>query len=203
MQPQLSQTFDTAFLYAATLHRNQSKGTGVPYLGHLIGVCSLVLGYGADEEIAIAALLHDALEDGPDNTGIPRSTIEQEIADQFGPKVLEIVKACTDTDIDHTQPGQQQEDWLTRKQRYVVHMSQATDPDYLLVTACDKLHNLRAIWQDKAIVGEKAWTRVSGGRDGSLWYYRELGRVMKSLADVDRIPTVLVMEYLELLDKLD
>lgn len=199
---ELSQRFDQALQYVSGLHRPQvRKGSGIPYLTHLLGVCSMALGYKADEEMAMAALLHDALEDGPENTGIPRAQIEREIEEKFGSRVLEMVRACTDTAVD-TSTGGEKEEWEDRKARYIRHMERATDPDYLLVTCCDKLHNLRSIWQDREEVGEAIWERFTGKKEGSLWYYRELGRVMGIHAQVGRIPKVLVTEYEGLLERM-
>ena len=198
----LSERFDQALLYAAHLHRPQiRKGSGIPYLTHLLGVCSLALGYGADEEMAMAALLHDSLEDGREYTGTPRVQIEQEIEEKFGPRVLEIVQACTDTAVD-TSTGGEKEEWQVRKARFIDHMEGATDEGYLLVTCCDKLHNLRSIWQDREVVQEAIWERFTGKKEGSLWYYRELGRVMKIHAQAKRIPVVLVTEYEGLLERM-
>ncbi|NJL99152.1 MAG: bifunctional (p)ppGpp synthetase/guanosine-3',5'-bis(diphosphate) 3'-pyrophosphohydrolase [Synechococcaceae cyanobacterium SM2_3_2] len=198
----LSERFDQALLYAADLHRPQiRKGSGIPYMNHLLGVCSMALGYGADEEMAMAALLHDALEDGPENIKRPRVQIEQEIQEKFGPRVLEVVRACTDTEVD-TSMGGEKEEWQVRKARYIDHMESATDKGYLLVTCCDKLHNLRSIWQDREVVQEAIWERFTGKKEGSLWYYRELGRVMGIHAEAGRIPVVLVTEYEGLLERM-
>ncbi|NJL98659.1 MAG: bifunctional (p)ppGpp synthetase/guanosine-3',5'-bis(diphosphate) 3'-pyrophosphohydrolase [Synechococcaceae cyanobacterium SM2_3_2] len=196
---QLSERFDQALAYASALHRTQMrKGSQIPYLTHLLGVCSLALGYGADEEMAMAALLHDSLEDGPEFAGIPRVQIEQAIREQFGERVLGMVLACTDTSGESVE----KEDWISRKTGYLAHMEAATDPGYLLVTACDKLHNLRSIWQDRKDVGEAIWERFTGKKEGSLWYYRELGRVMGIHTRAGRIPVVLVTEYEGLLERM-
>jgi len=196
---QLSERFDRALAYASALHRTQMrKGSQIPYLSHLLGVCSLVLSYGGDEEMAMAALLHDSLEDGPEFAGIPRVQIEREIEEKFGYRVLEMVLSCTDTSGDSVE----KEDWTIRKNGYLAHMEAMTDPGYLLVTACDKLHNLRSIWQDKQQVGEDIWERFTGKKEGSLWYYRELGRVMGIHAEAGRIPEVLVKEYEGLLEQM-
>ncbi len=172
----LSRRFDEALSVASELHRAQlRKGTRVPYLAHLLAVASIALEYGADEDQAIAALLHDAVEDqgGADTLGLIRA--------RFGEQVALIVSGCTDTDAVPKPP------WRARKEAYVVHLSGAP-PAVCLVSAADKLHNARAILADYRIHGDALWERFSGGKDGTLWYYRSLveafrGRVPEGLHD--------------------
>ena len=147
---------------AARLHaRQQRKGSGVPYLSHLLGTCSIALDYGADEDEAIAALLHDAIEDVE-----PVEEARAAVA-SFGERVLHIVEGCTDSDT-HPKPP-----WRERKDRYVAHVADA-GASVLLVSAADKLHNSRSIVADLRREGADTWKRFTGGRDGSLWYYRAL-----------------------------
>ena len=161
----LSARYRDALVYAFDLHQNQSRsGSGVPYFAHLIGVSSLALEYGADEDQAIAALLHDAVEDQGG-----RETLAQ-ISVRFGREVAAIVEGCTDA-VDPPKPP-----WRERKETYLAHLRGAARP-VQLVSACDKLYNARAIATDYRIVGEALWSRFSGGREGVLWYYRELAQV--------------------------
>ena len=151
-----------ALRVAAELHAAQRrKGSGVPYLAHLLGTCSIALEYGADEDEAIAALLHDAIEDVE-----PVEKARTAVA-AFGERVLHIVEGCTDTD-EHPKPP-----WQARKQAYINHMAEA-DASVLLVSAADKLHNARSISADLRSHGAATWDRFTGGREGSLWYYRAL-----------------------------
>ncbi|CDM92674.1 HD domain-containing protein [Limnospira fusiformis SAG 85.79] len=159
---QLSKRFTQAVTYATELHANQvRKGSGVPYVAHLLGVASLALEYGADEDEAIAALLHDAIED---QGGVKT---EKEIRRKFGDRVTEIVKGCTDNHQTPLPP------WRERKQAYIAHIPTAS-ASVQLVSACDKLHNARSILKDYREIGEQLWDRFSGKRDGTLWYYRSL-----------------------------
>jgi (p)ppGpp synthase/HD superfamily hydrolase len=169
--PKLSSKFADAFNYALEKHGGQTrKGTPRPYIGHLIGVASIVLQYGGDEEQAIAALLHDAPEDAG---GYP--TLE-EIREKFGERVARIVEGCTDT-FDEPKPP-----WRPRKEKYIEHVGHAA-PDTLLVSAADKLYNVREIILDHRAHGEKVWERFAGKRDGTLWYYRALvGAYRRALA---------------------
>lgn len=193
----LSSRFDQALLYASHLHRTQiRKGSGIPYLTHLLGVASLVLSHGGDEDMGIAALLHDSLEDGPEYAGIPRSEIEEAIQTQFGERVLEMVLACTDTDATG-----KRESWQQRKTRYLQHMARATDPGYLLVTGCDKLHNLHAIWLDQNTLGDSVWQRFTAPKDASLWYYQEIGKILADQAQRGRIPIILNQQFQVLLQQ--
>ena len=158
----LSDRFNEALVYAATLHREQArKGTQIAYLSHLLAVASLVIENGGTEDQAIAALLHDAIEDqGGAATG-------EEIRKRFGDGVFRIVKGCTDAEVIPKPP------WRARKEAYIAHVSEA--PTVVkVVSAADKLHNARAILADYRDLGEKLWGRFNGGREGTLWYYRDL-----------------------------
>jgi GTP pyrophosphokinase len=160
--PLLSSRFFEALHYAAQLHNPQlRKGTEVPYVSHLLAVCSLALEYGADEDEAIAALLHDAIEDqGGDAT-------RQVIRQKFGDRVTEIVNGCTDAEVEPKPP------WRDRKEAYIAHLETASS-SVRLVSACDKLHNARSILRDYRQQGEALWPRFKGGKAGTLWYYRSL-----------------------------
>jgi (p)ppGpp synthase/HD superfamily hydrolase len=158
----LSQRFTDALVYAAGLHATQvRKGSGVPYVAHLLAVAAIALEHGADEDEAIAALLHDAIEDqGGDAT-------RQELRRRFGDRVTAIVDGCTDTDLDPKPP------WRQRKEAYLAHLPGASD-SVRLVSASDKLHNARSLLADYRQLGEAVWARFNGSRDGTLWYYRAL-----------------------------
>jgi (p)ppGpp synthase/HD superfamily hydrolase len=160
--PQYSARLVEALGVAARLHAAQRrKATEVPYLSHLLGTCSIALDYGADEDEAIAALLHDAIEDVE-----PVETARAAVVG-FGARVLSIVHGCTDTD-QHPKPP-----WHARKQAYIDHLADA-EASVLLVSAADKLHNARSVVADLRRHGNAAWDRFTGGREGSLWYYRAL-----------------------------
>jgi len=151
-----------AFRYAAKWHEGQArKGTAVPYLSHLMAVTSLVLEAGGDEEMAIAGLLHDVVEDCG---GMPRL---REIRRQFGKRVAHIVEGCTDSFVEP------KPDWIERKRGYLGEVKHADD-ETRLVSASDKLHNVRTILADYRKHGEAIWVRFNGKREGTLWYYRAL-----------------------------
>ena len=154
--------------YARQLHRNQvRKGTTIPYLAHLLGVTALVIEHGGDEDQAVAALLHDTIEDQGRN-GRTRAEIEQ----KFGDRVLLIVLGCTDADTDPKPP------WRERKEAYLVHL--ATAPiEVRRVAAADKLHNARAILVDYRRLGGLLWKRFNATRDEQLWYYRGIVTVLR------------------------
>jgi GTP pyrophosphokinase len=151
-----------AFIFAAEKHRGQTrKASTIPYIAHLIGVASLVLEAGGDEDLAIAALLHDVVEDCG---GAP---MLKEIRRRFGQRVAKVVDGCTDADT-YPKPT-----WRERKEKYLRHLK-AADADTRLVSAADKLNNVRSILSDYRAVGESVWSRFKGGREGTLWYYRTL-----------------------------
>lgn len=164
----LSERFKDALWRATDLHANQSrKGSGVPYVAHLLGVASLVLEYGGTEDEAIAALLHDAVED----QGGQRT--REMIADKYGATIAQIVDGCTDSDTIPKPP------WRERKEAYIAHIATAS-PSVLLVSACDKLYNARSILADYRVTGEEIWERLKGGKkDGTLWYYQALVEAYK------------------------
>lgn len=160
--PKLGMQLQRAFRYAAEKHEGQTrKATAVPYLSHLMAVTSLVLEAGGDEEMAMAALLHDVVEDCG---GMPRL---REVRKLFGPRVARIVEGCTDSF------GEPKPEWIERKKGYLREVKHA-DSETRLVSACDKLHNVRTILTDYRRDGEEIWKRFSGRRDGTLWYYRVL-----------------------------
>ncbi len=158
----LGPRFLRAFQFAAEKHGGQArKTTTVPYIAHLMGVTSLVLEFGGDEDLAIAALLHDVVEDCG---GAP---MLKEVEQQFGKRVAEVVEGCTDSDVYPKPP------WHDRKQAYIKHLKEA-DAETRLVSAADKLSNVRSIVADYREFGESIWARFNGGREGTLWYYRAL-----------------------------
>ena len=167
----LSERFDDALLYASRLHRGQvRKGTTVPYLAHLLAVAALVLDHGGDEEEAIAALLHDAVED---QGGAP---VLAEIERRFGPRVAGIVAGCADLDVS--------------PQRAL----RTAPAPVILVSAAAKLDDARAILADYCRLGEPLWDRFSGGRRAVLRRYRELavayretGHAGAVVAELDRV----------------
>jgi len=160
--PKLGPRLQRAFRYAAEKHDGQTrKQTAVPYLSHLMAVASLVLEAGGDEDMAIAALLHDVVEDCG---GMPRL---REIRKQFGSRVAKIVEGCTDSF------GEPKAEWVERKRDYLREVKHA-DVETRLVSASDKLHNVRTILADYRKDGEAIWARFSGKREGTLWYYRAL-----------------------------
>lgn len=192
----LSERFTEALTFATQLHATQiRKGSGVPYIAHLLGVASIALEYGANEDEAIAALLHDAIEDQGG------ATTREEIRRRFGDTVTEIVDGCTDSDATPKPP------WRQRKEAYLAHIPTAS-PSVRLVSSADKLHNARSILNDYRLVSDSLWERFKGGKEGTLWYYRslvtafqtsgstplieELDRVISELENLvrDRNPTI-------------
>ena len=160
-----------ALQFAVEVHGTQvRKGTRIPYVSHLLGVASLVIEHGGDEQQAIAGLLHDAIED---SKAEDRPRVEADILKKFGPRVAGIVHGCTDGVPDAR--GKKTK-WRVRKERYLTHLKTASE-DVLLVSACDKLHNARAIGTDLESLGEVVFERFKGRREGTLWYYNELAEL--------------------------
>lgn len=170
LTPFLTDRFDDALTYASRLHRAQRrKGNDVPYISHLLAVAAIALENGADEDQAIAALLHDAVED---QGGFPRL---EEIRARFGEGVAAIVADCTDA---HEDPKPA---WHPRKEAYIASL--ATKPARsLAVSLADKTHNASAINADLRVHGESVWSRFTGGKGGTLWYYRALANAFRAHA---------------------
>jgi (p)ppGpp synthase/HD superfamily hydrolase len=159
---QLSDRFEDALVYATRLHAAQRrKGSDTPYIAHLLGVTALVLEAGGDEDMAIAALLHDAVEDQGG------AATREAIRVRFGERVAAIVDGCTDTDLTPKPP------WQARKEAYIAHVRHAPHA-VRLVSLADKIHNMRSMLFDYRQIGEALWDRFQGGKAGSLWYYRAL-----------------------------
>lgn len=172
----LTDRFTRAVDYARIAHATQlRKGSNIPYLYHLLGVASLVIEFGGNEDQAIAGLLHDTIEDGG-------AAHEATIRAQFGDAVADIVMACTDGTAEgkagHTDAEAKRHDWIERKRAYLAHLSEVPDAT-LLVSACDKLHNARAIVQDleDPEIGTRVFDRFTGGRAGTLGYYHSLAEI--------------------------
>jgi len=158
----LGPRFHRAFLFAAEKHSGQTrKASTIPYIAHLMGVASLVLEAGGDEDLAIAALLHDVVEDCG---GAP---MLKEVRRRFGSRVAEVVDGCTDA-YEVPKPP-----WRERKESYIRRLKKES-ADTRLVSAADKLNNVRSILSDYRAVGESVWERFNGRREGTLWYYRTL-----------------------------
>jgi (p)ppGpp synthase/HD superfamily hydrolase len=167
-QRKLSVRFTEALLVAAELHAGQRrKGLGPPYAAHLLGVTAIAFDFGANEEEAIAALLHDAIEDAPASLGA--SGVRAIIRERFGQGVLAIVEGCTDSDTTPKPP------WRKRKEDYIAHLPTAS-ASVLLVSASDKLHNVRSIVRDYRVLHDEVWRRFSpdAGKAGTIGYYRGL-----------------------------
>ena len=174
--PQLGDRFVRAVRLAVDLHARQSrKGATIPYVGHLLGVCGLVIDGGGSEDEAIAAVLHDAVED---QGGAATLAI---IRDQFGRDVAAIVEACSDTDVFPKPP------WRKRKEEYIEHLRTAPPP-VLRVSLADKLNNLRTIVRDYGEIGPALWKRFHPDAD-QAWYYEALLNVFE-----DRLPGPMTKE---------
>lgn len=170
----LSTRFDQALAYASMVHRTQiRKGSGVPYISHLLGAASITLEFGGDENQAIAALLHDAAEDQGGEVRL------HDIRVTFGEDVEEIVRHCSDSlgEEKPTKAGDRKAEWRARKERYLGTLQHKPERS-LLVSLADKTHNAESIVFDLHRSGPAVWDRFTGERDGTLWYYDRLVAVM-------------------------
>ena len=169
----LTDRFDDAVKFAHDVHRSQPrKETTIPYISHLLSVAGLVLESGGDEDLAIAGLLHDAVEDAKGMTGEQMSVL---IRSEFGDRVADIVDGCSDA---KSSPGGSKPPWRWRKEAYSQHLRSASD-DVLRVSIADKVHNARSNATDQDRFGEKVWTRFTSTSEESRWYYTSLRDIYK------------------------
>ena len=165
--------FRKALQFAAKAHAAQTrKGKSTPYVAHLLAVTAMAIDAGGDEDTAIAALLHDAVEDQGGRTMLER------IRRRFGERVAGIVLECTDAEVPK---GAEKPPWRERKEAYVAAIAHKS-PEGRLVSLCDKIHNAREILADYREHGEALWDRFAGGRTGTLWYYRALADAYRERA---------------------
>ena len=169
----LTDRFVSALQFAHDVHRSQiRKDTTIPYVSHLLSVAGLVLESGGDEDLAIAGLLHDAVEDAEEISG---EEMSDRIRSKFGDRVADIVDGCSDA---KSSPGGSKPPWRSRKEAYIKHLRSASD-DVLRVSIADKVHNARSIATDQDRFGEKVWTRFTSTSEESRWYYTSLRDIYK------------------------
>jgi (p)ppGpp synthase/HD superfamily hydrolase len=176
VQLHLSDRFTRAVDYARTLHVERRKGTGIPFVAHLLGVASLVMGEAGNtvipvtEDMVIAALLHDAVED---HGGLPRL---RDIEWNFGANVARMVAGLSDS---FSENADSKEPWLDRKMGYIERLKDEPS-EIQLISAADKLYNARAILDDYRQIGPRVWDRFKRGRKDQLWYFKAVLAVFKT-----------------------
>jgi (p)ppGpp synthase/HD superfamily hydrolase len=186
----LSDRFHQALSYAYELHKDQyRRDKETPYLSHLMGVSALTLQYGGTEDEAIAALLHDAVEDQGG-----KKTLEA-IRLQFGDHVAHIVRSCSDHETKPKPP------WQQRKEEYLEHMAE-TDEASLLVTCCDKLYNANDCLRTYRKIGTGLWDLFSVPREQTRWYYGEIARVFRERRNEFSRLTPLIDEVIRTVEEL-
>jgi (p)ppGpp synthase/HD superfamily hydrolase len=191
LAPILGDRFETALIMAHRLHRSQErKGSPVPYISHLMSVSALVIEEGGSEDEAIAALLHDAIEDqgGSGTRDLLRVT--------FGDRVCAIIEGCTESEV------QPKPAWRERKERHLAQLVNAP-PSVVRVTIADKLHNVRSLLADYDRMGEAIWERFGGGKVGTIWYYREMLVRLRSADNTVSLDSASLRELAELVDRLE
>jgi GTP pyrophosphokinase len=191
----LSHRFTDALACAATLHAaGVRKGTEIPYVAHLLAVSAIALHHGANEDEAIAALLHDAIEDAPRDLGA--DCVRRWLRFRFGETVLRLVEGCTDADVNPKPP------WRTRKEAYIERLAGESSSVHL-VSAADKLHNATAILSDYRERGDELWKvfNPDAGKAGTIGYYRGLvtayqaaGHHRRLVRELDAVVTLLERE---------
>jgi GTP pyrophosphokinase len=157
---------DALHLAAESFAHVERKGSGIPYLSHLLAVTTIVMEHGGTPDQCIAAVLHDYIEDidgaSPD-----------ELTARFGANVTQLVLALSDTTRDELDADGKKPPWEQRKQRYLAHLEHAT-PEVKLISAADKLHNASSIVRDRERIGDAIYERFTPTREQTLWYYRSV-----------------------------
>jgi (p)ppGpp synthase/HD superfamily hydrolase len=189
----LGERFTRAIDYARTLHIERRKGTEIPFMAHLLGVASLVMGesghvaFPVTEDMVIAALLHDTVED---HGGAVRLN---DVEFNFGANVARMVEGLSDTLVEDPR---NKESWEERKQKYLDRLG-GEPADVQLISAADKLYNARSVLDDYRKFGPEVWKRFHRGRDLQLWYFHELLKVF------GRSPNRMVEELERVVAELD
>ena len=167
----LTSRFESALVYATQLHSNQvRKGSGIPYISHLLSVTALILEDGGNEDEAIAGLLHDAIEDqGGEAT-------YKVIQEKFGDTVASIIRDCSESTTIPKPP------WKERKLLSIEHLRNANSSVRRVMLA-DKLHNARSILADWHREGDTVWERFKGKKEGTLWYYNSIAETIRDFPD--------------------
>jgi (p)ppGpp synthase/HD superfamily hydrolase len=163
--PLYTPRLDDALAFAADAFRyRERKGSGVPYLTHLLQVMVHVAEHGGDEDQMVAALLHDYLED-------VAGASETVLRERFGERVSSIVLALSDSTVQPKPP------WLERKRAFIARAT-GMSPDAKLVCAADKLHNARSILFDHERIGDEVFDRFTASKEQTLWYYESVHRAL-------------------------
>jgi GTP pyrophosphokinase len=186
---EITERFRLALDYAAQKHAQQTrKASAVPYLSHLLGVCSIFMANSADEDVWIAALLHDSIEDqGGETTAV-------EIERLFGKRVADLVRGCSELTAQADAP---KPTWLERKIDYLSRLPDE-EPAVMLISAADKLHNARSVLADWRRFGDDVYGRFTMGKTGTHWYYHEMARAYR---ESGKVPAALVQELEETVAK--
>jgi (p)ppGpp synthase/HD superfamily hydrolase len=157
-----------AIQFAAKAHSGQfRKGTRIPYIVHPLNVARILIEWGCKEEIVVAGLLHDTVED----TSVTLEEIEQ----TFGQEVAALVEGASE-------PEHETDTWEQRKEHTIQYLKRAS-ADILLVACADKIDNIRSIKEESAKDGESAFDRFHRGKDQQRWYYQSLAKVLLSRSE--------------------
>jgi GTP pyrophosphokinase len=174
----LTDRFDRALQLASELHRTQKRKTsGVPYVSHLLGVCALVLEDGGSEDEAIAALLHDSIEDQGKGYKGGASALAADILREFGPEVSRLIDALTERPTAETQIiSNKRQRWRTHKQLYIEQIM-SYDLSVRRISCADSLYNVRSLISGYRLIGDKLWTRFMTREPADqLWAYHEIAQ---------------------------
>lgn len=172
---------ETALNKATYAHRNQNrKGSELPYIVHPFSVMCIASQVTADEDILIACLMHDVLED------VPEEYSKEQMRADFGNRVVSIVEGVTK---DENLP-----DWQSRQDAYLKHLQSEASDESVIVSCSDKIHNLMSILLDYSEIGDELWNRFNAGKEKQLWWYESILRVTTS-----RLPELKLNEQLKIL----
>ena len=170
----ISKKVNLALKVASKAHRDQvRKGTDIPYISHPVAVVLIIGEYTTDEDVIVAGILHDVLEDVR-----PSIYSEADMRGDFGDKITDIVKDVSEDKI----AGEPEKPWIERKKGYLAHLDSLANIEPIIVSTADKIHNLTDMLDEYEKVGDGLWEKFNASKDDELWFYKSFLEIIQKKA---------------------
>lgn len=170
----ISDKVNLALKVASKAHRDQMrKGTDIPYISHPVAVAMIIGEYTTDEDVIVAGILHDVLEDVR-----PSIYSEADTRGDFGDKITDIVKDVSEDKV----AGEPEKPWIERKKGYLAHLDSLANVEPMIVSAADKIHNLTDMLDEYERVGDELWEKFNASKDEELWFYKSFLEIIQKKA---------------------
>lgn len=170
----ISKKVNLALKVASKAHRDQMrKGTDIPYISHPVAVAMIISKYTTDEDVIVAGILHDILEDVQ-----PSFYSETDMRVDFGDKMTEIVKDVSEDKV----AGEPEKPWIERKKGYLAHLNNLANVEPIIVSTADKIHNLTDMLDEYERVGDELWEKFNAPKDDELWFYKTFLEIIQKKA---------------------